>query len=320
MKIRLYKKNDEKGLLKLDSLLETHPWNRRDKKNWHWKYKGSNPFGKSIIVVAEDKKKIIATFSIIPIEYRLNKKLIKGSHSIAMLVHPDWQKKGVIKLVVDKAISVAKKNKIKFIYGYPNDNAYEIHKLIFDYKDISNQYFFHHNLKLKTNQNKNENIKEIRKFTKIHKAFLTDTKKYFKIILDRNAKFLNWRYISRPDNKYYVFGYYKEKKFYGYCVLKLYRENKILRGHIIDIITNPKEKKIFSELIKFALGFFKKHNCNESNLWLQGSINFQKILLDNKFKLNKSRKFICKFNDDKLKSKFKKNDWYFTMGDTLEIY
>jgi GNAT superfamily N-acetyltransferase len=109
MKIRLYKKNDEKGLLKLDSLLETHPWNRRDKKNWHWKYKGSNPFGKSIIVVAEDKKKIIATFSIIPIEYRLNKKLIKGSHSIAMLVHPDWQKKGVIKLVVDKAISVAKK-------------------------------------------------------------------------------------------------------------------------------------------------------------------------------------------------------------------
>ena len=26
-----------------------------------------------------------------------------------MLVHPDWQKKRVIKLVVDKAISVAKK-------------------------------------------------------------------------------------------------------------------------------------------------------------------------------------------------------------------
>ena len=42
---------------KLDSLLETHPWNRRNKKNWFWKYKGSNPFGKSIVVVAENKKK-----------------------------------------------------------------------------------------------------------------------------------------------------------------------------------------------------------------------------------------------------------------------
>ena len=65
-----------------------------------------------------------------------------------MLVHPDWQKKGVIKLVVDKAIYVAKK-KIKFIYGYPNENAYEIHKLIFDYKDVSDQYFFHNKLNFK---------------------------------------------------------------------------------------------------------------------------------------------------------------------------
>ena len=59
-----------------------------------------------------------------------------------MLVHPSWQKKGVIKRVVDKAIYFAKKKKIKFIYGYPNENAYEIHKLIFDYKDVSDQYFF----------------------------------------------------------------------------------------------------------------------------------------------------------------------------------
>ena len=56
MKIRLYKKNDEKGIIKLDSLLEIHPWNRRNKENWFWKYKGSNPFGRSIVVVAEDKK------------------------------------------------------------------------------------------------------------------------------------------------------------------------------------------------------------------------------------------------------------------------
>ena len=93
MKIRLYKKGDERGILKLDSLLETHPWNRRNKKNWFWKYKGSNPFGKSIVVVAENKKRIVATFAIIPIDYNLNKKLINGSHSIAMLVHPDWQKR-----------------------------------------------------------------------------------------------------------------------------------------------------------------------------------------------------------------------------------
>ena len=136
-----------------------------------WKYKGSNPFGRSIVVVAEDKK-IIATFSIIPINYKFNNKLVKGSHSIAMLVHPNWQKKGVIKLVVDKAIYFAKKNKIKFIYGYPNENAYEIHKLIFDYKDLSDQYFFHSKLNSKKFLNNSKNIMEIKKFSKLHTRFL----------------------------------------------------------------------------------------------------------------------------------------------------
>ena len=53
---------------------------------------------------------------------------------------------------------------------------------------------------------------------------------------------------------------------------------------------------------------------------LQGCKNFQDVLLKNNFKTNKSRKFICRFNDSKLERKFKKNSWYFTMGDTLEIY
>ena len=57
MKIRLYKKGDERGILKLDSLLETHP-GIEEIKNWFWKYKGSNPFGKSIVVVAENKKRM----------------------------------------------------------------------------------------------------------------------------------------------------------------------------------------------------------------------------------------------------------------------
>ena len=49
MKIRTYKKGDEIDILKLDSISENHPWNRRNKANWIWKYKGPNPFGKSIV-------------------------------------------------------------------------------------------------------------------------------------------------------------------------------------------------------------------------------------------------------------------------------
>ena len=320
MKIRTYKKGDEIDILKLDSISENHPWNRRNKANWIWKYKGPNPFGKSIVVVAEYKKKIIATFAIIPVNYSFRGKIIKASHSIAMIVHPKWQKKGIIKLVVDKALDLAKKRNIKLVYGYPNDDAYELHKVIFDYEDVGNQYFYHHDMKkIKKNEYLSK-IKEVKNFTKIHKDFFNTIKKELKLMLDRNTKYLNWRYISRPDKKYYVFGSFVNKKLKGYCVLKLYKEGTVLRGHYIDIIAEHKNKFVFDELVNFGLNFFKKNKCNEVNLWLQGNNSFQKILQKNKFKRKNFRKFICKFNDKNMKKIFKKEKWFFTMGDTLEIY
>ena len=78
--------------------------------------------------MAEEKKEIVATFSIIPLNYKINGETVKGSCSIAMIVHPSYQNKGLIKFVADKLFEDAKLNKIKFIYGYPNENAYQIHK------------------------------------------------------------------------------------------------------------------------------------------------------------------------------------------------
>ena len=101
-------------------------------------------------------------------------------------------------------------------------------------------------------------IKEIKHFTKIHKDFFNTIKKEFKLMLDRNTKYLNWRYISRPDKKYYVFGSFVNKKLKGYCVLKLYKEGKVLRGHYIDIIAEHKNKFIFDELVNFGLNFLKE--------------------------------------------------------------
>ena len=48
-----------------------------------------------------------------------------------MIVHPNYQNKGLIKFVADKLFNDAKLNNIKFIYGYPNQNAYQIHKVFF---------------------------------------------------------------------------------------------------------------------------------------------------------------------------------------------
>ena len=139
MKIRKCKKSDIPKLFKLDRLLEEHPWNRRSKENWIWKYFGKNPAGKSIFYIALQNSKILASFAAIPIHYNLNGKKILASHSISMMVHPKWQNRGLIKYVVEKVLEQLKKKKLPFVYGYPNDRAYNLHKDQFGYEDVFEQ-------------------------------------------------------------------------------------------------------------------------------------------------------------------------------------
>ena len=68
--------------------------------------------------------------------------------------------------------------------------------------------------------------------------------------------------------------------------------------------------------------FFQKKNCHEVNLWLQGSVLFQKTLEDIGFFISGKRPMICRFNFDNenLEKNLIGKNWFFTMGDTLEIY
>ena len=323
MNIRKFKQGDEKQILKLDRLVETHPWNRRNINNWYWKYKGNNPFGKAMVWVAEEKKKIVATFSIIPLNYKINGETVKGSCSIAMIVHPSYQNKGLIKFVADKLFEDAKSNKIKFIYGYPNENAYQIHKKFFLYEDISLQKMFYKKIKksILGSNISNFDFIEIKKFPKNINEFLSKAGKQHKVYLQRNLKFLNWRYFERPDYKYKVFIVKKNKKILGYFVLKIYREDKIIRGHIIDCFYD-KKSNVFGKIVNFCEKYFLKKKCNEMTMWLQGDDRANKILKRMHFTILSKRPMICKFLDvDKSKKKYLNSKyWFFTMGDTLEIY
>ncbi|MEC8074325.1 MAG: GNAT family N-acetyltransferase [Pseudomonadota bacterium] len=322
MKIRKYKNKDEIQILKLDRLVEEHPWNRRNLKNWYWKYKGKNPFGRSLVWVAEKDKKIVATFSIIPLEYIINQKKVLGACSIAMIVHPDYQNKGLIKFVADKLFEDATFKRIKFIYGYPNERAYQIHKKIFLYEDISMQKLFYRKLdkKIIINKTRKFKVEKTYKFSKNFTKFLTRGKKQRKICLNRNIQFLKWRYLQRPDHKYSFFLFKNiNNKICGYVVLKIYKENKIKRGHIIDIFYD-KNENIFSEIIKFSEEHFYKKKCNEITLWLQGDQNAESKLMYFSYKIINKRPMICKFLNKNIKKKLLAKNWFFTMGDTLEIY
>jgi len=324
--IRTYKEGDENGFLSLDRLIEIHPWNRRDITNWNWKYKGNNPAGESIIYVAENDNELVAYFAALPMRYWINGEDVIGSHSIAMMVKPEWQNKGLIKFVGDKLMKELEEKEIAFTYGYPNENAYELHLKFWNYKLISMQTLYELNIgdELMNSAPNPSNlvVKEIERFDESVNSFWEKEKNNYNAIVVRDDSFLNWRYIDRPDAKYHALGIYDNAELCGYCILKLYKEGEIRRGHIIDYFSRHDSSECAEVLVDNSLKYFKKNKVDEVNLWMQGSIFNQEILKKFGFVKGVARPMICRFNleEQNHASFLTEENWYFSMGDTLEIY
>ena len=334
--IRPYQAGDEAGFQKLDQLVEIHPWNRRNLDNWYWKFQGSNPAGEPIMIYAENGNDIIGHFAAIPMNYLIDGEEIVGSHSAAMMIDPTWQNKGLIKYIADRLIKELEEKKIPFTYGYPNDNAYDLHIKLLGYEDITMQRLFHKKVK---NYGSNRSItscedlkwKKIVCFDNRVDALWDKVKNDFQAIVIRNSEFLNWRYLDRPDAPYYAFGAFNGDILEGYCILKIYQDGNILRGHYIDLFTKDGNSDCGRFLVENGLKYFENSGVYEVTLWMQGSPFFEGILKEFGFRVGgisgggwhgATRPLICRFNvePEKYRSLLDEKDWYFTMGDTLEIY
>ena len=336
LEIRPYKPGDETGFQKLDQLVEIHPWNRRNLANWHWKFKGSNPAGEPIMIYADNNGEIIGHFAAIPMKYWFDGVEVVGSHSAAMMIDTAWQNKGLIKFVADKLIKEIEEQKIPFTYGYPNDNAYDLHIKLLSYEDVAMQRLFYKSMQNsmeKQSETASGNLKwqKIERFDDRVDLLWSKAKNDFKVIVIRNSAFLNWRYLDRPDVSYCAFGAFDGDILEGYCVLKIYHFENVLRGHFIDLFTQVGNRDCGRFLVEKGLEFFNNEKVDEVTLWMQGSPFFEGIFKEFDFRVGgvsgggwsgATRPMICRFNVDpkKYRPRLNEKDWYFTMGDTLEIY
>lgn len=327
MRIRAYKEGDEKEIWSLDRRLETHPWNRRDLNNWYWKYTAQNPSGKSYIWLLEDSDKIIAHFAAVPYKVKVFDEELIASHSVGALVEKKYQRKGLLKFIGDKLFEDLTRNNIPFTYGFPNSISYGLHKTHMGYTDLI-AFDTWKIQKAEINKIPNENIdyltfKGIKEFDDTVNELWKTCSADYEITVVRDKDYLNWRYLARPDWEYYPFGIYRGNILKGYIVLKLYKENKILRGHIIDVFAHRNDRDTLKKAIEGSINFFIEQDVKEITCWLWGSNLFEEIIEERGFmKIKTSIPLVIRVNKEfKYMNEVKdKRHWYFTMGDSTEIF
>jgi hypothetical protein len=323
MEIRPYRRGDEAEILKLDARELPSKWNSRNLENWKWKFLDSNPAGPSFIWVAELKDQIVAHFAAVPYRLKVFNTEVLASHSIGALVESRYQNRGLLKLVGDRLLGELKENGVVCTWGFPNQRAYEFEKKALGYQDLINFNEWYLARNRFPGQFSSTATRSIDMFDTSFDDLWQRCSNDYTVISKRDSEYLNWRYLERPDLEYFPFAFYEQNQVQGYVVLKLYREEDLLRGHILDIFARKNDVLAISSLIERSLAFFYEREVDEVTVWFWGNHLVSEILQSNGFEAKKTdRPLIIRMNDDSLHSDnlLDKSNWYFTMGDSTEIF
>jgi hypothetical protein len=323
MEIRSYQKGDEKEIMDLDARVLPSVWNRRTLANWYWKYTETNPAGPSFIWLARHNAKIVAHFAAVPYRLKVFAGEVIASHSIGALVEEKYQNRGLLKLVGDRLMDDLVEHHIPCTWGFPNQRAYRFEKEALGYEDLIHFDEWQLPKEKLSLEEPPLSFRKVTFFDQDYDRLWQECAPDYAIAVKRDQTYLNWRFIHRPDWWYFPYAVYRQKRLKGYVVLKLYREGDMLRGHLLDIFCNRSDEETISQLLDGSINFFAEQGVDMVTTWIWGSQTVEQILSKKGFvRRSIDRPLILRVNTrEKNHREISDNSyWYFTMGDSTEIF
>jgi GNAT superfamily N-acetyltransferase len=322
---------------------------------WNWLYR-DNPGGGSITFVAENKGRVIGHFPNVLERLKVNAGLYRTGMVLHLTTHSDYRRKGIFKNLGEAALEELNRSKIPYSRAFPNDASRPgfINKLGFSpiatlpllikplrirniltavvKKPILAKlasiaccplyhfFFYHYKLKKRTNGIK---VEQIERFGPEFDNFWKKAMAQAKVMVERNAKFLSWRFNQRPGENYHTLAALRNKEIIGYIVTRKADISSLNTGIIMDYLVLPGEADALRSLLNSALDYFTKEgidicitSCLKNNIYY--NILEEEGFIKVPSKLN-PRKLVLvgRVNqDDADKNIFlDRKNWFVTFGD-----
>lgn len=237
------------------------------------------------------RAEIAAIYATMPVPIQICGSKVPACQSLDTLTDTDHRGKGLFVNVAKKVYEKAKSKNFAFVYGFPNGNS--VHgftkklnwKLLdpvpFLFKPLRSGYFLKKLLgsgigglldfkitytkKIKLAQG--ECIKPIVKFGEdtdmIWEAFSKD----IKVSVNRDSKYLNWRYFEKPGENYTVMGFYRSNNLRGLLVYCSKEKHGGSVGYVMEYIAFPEDTEAGEALFQYALNDFISQGSDVVLAW-----------------------------------------------------
>lgn len=260
--------------------------------------------GLQSIYYAIDKStnEIAAIYTYLPVLFKCMDTIVIAMQSFDTLTDYRHRSKG---LFIKLASKLEKEESLKnneLVYGFPNENSVYgfVKKLGFKYfgevpfliKPMRVSFIFkklfnktgpykHEEINCKIDSpdevllKNNCSIKFISKFEESYNQLWKKISPKINIGINRDAAYMNWRYIDKPGEYYSRYAFYEKDILKGIVIFTLKNKHGGKIGYLMEILFEPEDEVSGDYLLKFCSRILKKNKADLILAWcLPHSFNY----------------------------------------------
>jgi len=266
------------------------------------------PYGKPIRFLMKWGNQVVGSHSIRPFVLKIKNRNFLGGLTYDTMTNPTHRNKGIFVSLASKTHQEAKKRKYNFVMGFANENSIYGYKNKLGHTELGPINFIRIG----------EADFGIKEFPKVYDHWFPKNvgklnqeykiRKKFPVRIERDNKFINWRYKKNPVYRYITC--YKPKEYF--FIFKKYFDAL----HIIDFFW--KDNEFDKLLISTARFLAKRTSCKEVTMWISKKHPLMKLLDKKSIAKVKQMQYlhVITYNESISPIMMDFDNWYYTMGDS----
>jgi GNAT superfamily N-acetyltransferase len=224
-----------------------------------WKY--NTPNGKARIAVAEENNEMLASVAMYPVVFIKDQEVFNGWHFVEAATLPEARGRGLFKACMQKLMDSLKNDEV--IYVFPNKTSMRGTEKI-GFQQLDHIPFYGKIVFRKSRNNQTEFFPGCH-FSAKQDSYAKALAIKNKIMIFRDAAYMNWRYNSHPHASYYSYSAMQDDRVVGNIVIRpvKYKQQKLLLLMEFHSLNKEAEKEMLIFLRKVA----SIENCSFAGLF-----------------------------------------------------
>jgi GNAT superfamily N-acetyltransferase len=338
--------NHREGILSLRKVVfEGEERDKFDPRFWHWEFK-EGPDGEGLIYIVEDENRIVGHFADIPRRFSVQGKMVLGTLSLDLMVHPDYWRKGIFEAMGRYGAQRVKGENGLFLFAFPIrsetirglkkigwEEVAKLPVLVYPIKfsGIFNRYLRFFPLSLlaggmaklfyflfigvkRRKKREDIEIERVVSLDDLFDGFWQRTLSFHPIVGVRNRNYLTWRYLQHPTRNYIIYRARKNGEMKGYIVLRKVELLNFNSAVIVDLLAL--DEGSLSTLVERGIQHSRQEGVDLLGFMVPQDHSYYKFLRKKGFLLSpKTFQFMVYPHSDREILLFSGN-WYVNWGDS----